>query len=184
MTRPVPLSLLDSRPTYEPDAVRPLREELIAVGFRELLTPEEVDAALTLPSGNPTTTLVVVNSVCGCAAGNARPGAALGLQHRVIPDRLLTVFAGMEKAAVQRVRDYLTGYPPSSPAMALFKGPQLVHILERRDIEQMSADDIALSLRGAFGQHCAKPGPSIPPEVFAGLEMVKYCGSKIPLYRG
>jgi putative YphP/YqiW family bacilliredoxin len=137
---------------YDPIMVQPMRAELTAVGFRELLTPEEVDGELRAESG---TLLVVVNSVCGCAAGSARPGVRLALQQGSRPDRLATVFAGMELDAVERARSYLVGYPPSSPQIALFKSGQLVHMLERQDIEGRTADAIAVELRGAFAEHCS-----------------------------
>ncbi|RMF92777.1 MAG: BrxA/BrxB family bacilliredoxin [Nitrospinota bacterium] len=164
---------------YDPEWVVPMREELTAVGFQELLTPEEVDAVLGQQSG---TTLVVINSICGCAAGNARPGVAMALQHTVIPDRLVTAFAGQEREAVQRVREYLAPYPPSSPCIALFKEGTLVKMIERKDIEGREATAIAQELKAAFAQYCSRPGPSIPPEEFAQLAFVPQCGSTIPSF--
>jgi putative YphP/YqiW family bacilliredoxin len=137
---------------YNPMMVQPMRDELVRIGFDELMTPEEVDRALTRDEG---TTLVVVNSVCGCAAGKARPGVTLALQHSVKPEWLVTVFAGMEIDATDRVRTYFEGYPPSSPQIALFKEGRLVHMLERKDIEGRGAQEIATDLRAAFDQHCA-----------------------------
>jgi bacilliredoxin len=138
-------------PLYDPQLVGPMREELTRLGFRELRTPEAVDAALP---GDRGTALVVVNSVCGCAAGRARPAAALALQHPRRPDRLLTVFAGQDAAATARARSSFTGYPPSSPQMALFKDGRLVFMLERKNIENRSAPDIAADLTAAFDRFC------------------------------
>lgn len=172
---------IQSQPTYDPFAVQPMRDELIAVGFAELLTPEDVDAALT---GHPDETVfVMVNSVCGCAAGSARPGASLALQHGVIPDHLCTVFAGQEKAALAHLRQtYLSQFPPSSPAMVLFKNGEVLFILHRYQIEGKSAEEIALALTAVFDQHCRRQGPSISPEQYAEIEHAIACGSKIPLY--
>lgn len=136
---------------YDPAMVQPMREELTQLGFVELLTPAQVDAAVSRQDG---TTLIVVNSVCGCAAGSARPGVRLALQDGPRPDYLLTVFAGMELDAVERVRAHFAGYPPSSPQIALFKDGQLVHIMERQNIEGRTAEQIADELRAAFGKYC------------------------------
>jgi putative YphP/YqiW family bacilliredoxin len=138
---------------YDPRMVQPMREELTRVGFEELHTPAEVDAALTGPAG---TVLVVVNSVCGCAAGRARPGVLAALNHPARPERLATVFAGMDMEATQQVRSYFVGYGPSSPAIALFRDGRLVHMMERRDIEGRDAEQIAGVLRGAFDQYCVR----------------------------
>jgi bacilliredoxin len=137
---------------YSPDMVRPMRDELTNIGFEELLTPEEVDEALNSPG----TVLVVVNSVCGCAAGKARPGVRLASLHDVVPDRLTTVFAGMELEATERARSYFVGYPPSSPQIGLLKDGRLVFLMERHDIEGRDANDIAERLVGAFEEHCTK----------------------------
>ena len=131
--------------------VQPMREDLTRLGFAELKTPEDVDAALRDDQG---TLLVVVNSVCGCAAGKARPGVALALQSGTVPDRLATVFAGMELDATDRARTYFEGYPPSSPQIALFKNGRLLHMLERKDIEGREAGEIAADLTAAFERHC------------------------------
>ena len=136
---------------YSPMMVQPMREDLTRLGFKELVTPEEVDRELGSPAG---TLLVVVNSVCGCAAGMARPGVAQALGHSVVPDRLATVFAGMEIDATDRARSYFTGYRPSSPQIALFKDGQIVRMLERSDIEGRVAQDIAEDLKAAFDAHC------------------------------
>jgi putative YphP/YqiW family bacilliredoxin len=135
-----------------------MRQELTRLGFTETRTPEAVDAAVRDAEG---TTLVVVNSVCGCAARNARPAVALALRHALHPNHLATVFAGQDTAATERARGYFTGYPPSSPAIALVKDGKLAYILERHDIEGRSAADIALDLTAAFDQHCTSPA-SVP----------------------
>ncbi len=137
---------------YNPLLVQPMREELTRLGFEELLTPEAVDSVL---GTEHRPTLVVINSVCGCAAGMARPAVAKALQHTAIPDRLVTVFAGMELEAVDRVRSYLEGHAPSSPNIALFVDGKPAHVLERRHIEGRMADEIAAELVEAFDQHCA-----------------------------
>ena len=131
--------------------VAPMREELTSLGFEELRTAQSVDQAVTRPG----TTMVVVNSVCGCAAGKARPGVAMALNHDVKPDHLTTVFAGADVEATDRARGYFTGYPPSSPSVALLRDGQLVYIMERRQIEGQSADAIARQLMAAFDQYCA-----------------------------
>jgi len=164
-------------PAYDRQAVQPLRKELTQVGVRELLTPEDVDAVLSRREG---TVLLVVNSVCGCAAGGARPGVMQALQHRVIPDELATVFAGMEHEAVERARSYLTGYPPSSPSIALLKDGEVAMILERHEIERLSPEDIARELKAAFDRFCCRPGPSIPQEQFEKIVPQRICGSQIP----
>src|SRR6058998_4112530 len=138
-------------PMYDPQLVQPMREELTLIGFQELRTPDEVDAAL---GATKDTTLVVVNSVCGCAARNARPAARLALQYPKRPERLLTAFAGQDAEATARVRSYFTGYPPSSPQIALFKDGKLVFMLERRNIEGRNARDIAADLMAAFERFC------------------------------
>lgn len=137
---------------YDPVMVQPMRDELTQIGFHEMRSPEEVDKVLSVPDG---TLLVVVNSVCGCAAGSARPGVRLALVDGSKPDRLATVFAGMELDAVERARSYFVGYPPSSPQIGLFKNGQLVHMLERQDIEGRSAEEVADELQAAFDEHCA-----------------------------
>src|SRR5438093_9255736 len=127
-------------PMYDPEMVRPMREELTRLGFEELRTPAEVDALLTTERA---TTLVVVNSVCGCAARNARPAATLALEHSARPAKLYTVFAGQDTEATERARSYFTGYGPSSPSMALFRDGRLVYMLERRNIEGRGTHDVA-----------------------------------------
>ena len=138
-------------PLYDPRLVQPMREELTRLGFQELRTPADVDGALRAAEDS---TLVVVNSVCGCAARNARPAAAVALQHARRPSRLLTVFAGQDADATERARSYFTGYPPSSPQMALFQDGKLVFMLERKNIEGRAAQDIAADLTAAFDTYC------------------------------
>lgn len=139
---------------YSPLMIRPMREELVGAGFEELMTPEQVDAFLGERSG---TALLVVNSVCGCAAGMARPGVRLALQQGPRPDRLGTVFAGQELEATARARAHFADIPPSSPSMALFKDGELVWFLPRHRIEGRDALDVAADLRAAFAEHCAVP---------------------------
>lgn len=136
---------------YMKDMVQPMRDDLTRVGVEELRTPEEVSAALDDMKG---TTLIVVNSVCGCAAGQCRPGVAKALQHEVKPDRLFTVFAGQDKEATAKAREYFAPYPPSSPSIALMKDGQLVHFIQRHQIEDRSAEMIANDLIGAFEEYC------------------------------
>ena len=136
---------------YDPRFVQPMREELTQLGVTELKTAAEVDEALTKSAG---TVLVVVNSICGCAAGSARPGVGLALQHAKVPDKVVTVFAGQDVEATERARSYFTGYPPSSPSMALMKDGKLLHMIERQDIEGRSPEHIAKALVNAFESHC------------------------------
>jgi len=136
---------------YPLELVLPMTRDLTSFGFEALTTPAEVDQVLTREGG---TTLLVVNSVCGCAAANARPGAKLALENEKVPDRLATVFAGVDIEATVRAREHLVPYPPSSPAIALFKDGKLVHILERHHIEGRSADVIAANLKMAFDMYC------------------------------
>ena len=138
---------------YPEFMIAPMREELTRFGVRELRTAGEVDDALTQTPG---TVMVVVNSVCGCAAGKARPGVALALQHAAKPDLVATVFAGADVEATERVRGYFTGYPPSSPSIALFKDGKLVYMMERHQIENQDAHAIASQLTAAFDEHCPK----------------------------
>lgn len=136
---------------YDPTLVRPMREELTRLGVEELRSPEKVDEELDRSEGS---VMVVVNSVCGCAARNARPAVAHALDHDVVPDRSVTVFAGQDEEATARAREYFTGYRPSSPSIALLKDGELVHMLERHQIEGRSAEEIASDLTTAFDQHC------------------------------
>jgi putative YphP/YqiW family bacilliredoxin len=137
---------------YDERFVTPMRQELTRLGIEEMRTPADVDAKLKDADG---TTLVVVNSVCGCAARNARPAVAAALRSDVKPDHLTTVFAGQDTEATARARSYFTGYAPSSPQIGLLKNGKLVFMLERFQIEGRSADDIAKDLAGAFEKHCA-----------------------------
>src|SRR6476469_2577714 len=136
---------------YDERMVTPMREELTRLGVEEMRTADAVDAKLKDAQG---TTLVVVNSVCGCAARNARPAVAKAITHAHKPDALTTVFAGQDVDAVQRARSYFTGYPPSSPQIALLKDGELVYMLERHQIEGRTADDIAKDLTRAFDRYC------------------------------
>ena len=137
---------------YPEMMVAPMREDLTRIGFRELKTADDVDAILGDDSDG--TTLLVVNSVCGCAAGGARPGVYFSLQDEPKPERLTTVFAGQDLEATERAREYITGYPPSSPAVALFKDGQLAWFMERHDIEGRTPQQIAQELRNAYEEHC------------------------------
>lgn len=131
----------------------PMRDELTRLGVVELRTPEHVDSTLKKDG----TVMVVVNSVCGCAAGKARPGVALALQHGVTPDHVASVFAGVDNEATARARSYFTGYPPSSPSVALLKDGQLVYMMERHQIENQEAPAIAQELTAAFEKYCGQP---------------------------
>ena len=136
---------------YPAEMVLPMKEDLTNVGFEQLNDSESVDKFLTQESG---TLLVVVNSVCGCAAGNMRPGVKLSLQHSKKPQTLTTVFAGVDTDAVSQARKYFLPYPPSSPSIALFKDGKLVHFLERHHIEGGSAQMIAANLAAAYDAYC------------------------------
>jgi putative YphP/YqiW family bacilliredoxin len=138
---------------YDERFVTPMRQELTRLGVEELRTPEDVDAKLKDAKG---TTLVVVNSICGCAARMARPAVAMALDHDAKPDHLTTVFAGQDADATNRARGYFTGYPPSSPQIALMKDGQVVFMLERWQIEGRTADAIADDLVSAFDEHCRR----------------------------
>ncbi|WP_346881973.1 BrxA/BrxB family bacilliredoxin [uncultured Algibacter sp.] len=135
---------------YPAELVKPMREDLTKVGFEQLLTAQAVDAAIAKDG----TTLVVVNSVCGCAAANARPGASMSLQNEKRPENIVTVFAGVDKEAVDAARGHMVPFPPSSPSIALFKNGELVHMLERHHIEGRPAELIAENLVDAYNAHC------------------------------
>jgi len=137
---------------YSEILIKPMREDLTRIGIEETRSPEQVEEAINNTKG---TLLVVVNSVCGCAAGKARPGVALALQHAARPDRAVTVFAGADIEATAKAREHFAPYPPSSPQIGLFKGGRLVFMLERHQIENKFADQIADELTTAFNQHCA-----------------------------
>jgi putative YphP/YqiW family bacilliredoxin len=136
---------------YPTEFTIPMTKDLTDYGFEALSTPQAVDDVLTAKEG---TTLLVVNSVCGCAAANARPGAKMAVQQESRPDRMVTVFAGVDTDATARAREHLLPYPPSSPAIALFKDGKLVHFLERHHIEGRSAEIIAQNLQLAFDRYC------------------------------
>jgi putative YphP/YqiW family bacilliredoxin len=135
---------------YPEQMVKPMREDLVVAGFQELHTADDVTNALSKKG----TTLVVVNSVCGCAAANARPGAKMSLNNLRKPDQTVTVFAGVDKDAVNKAREFMIPFPPSSPCMALFKDGELVHMLERHHIEGRPAELIAENLKDAYNSHC------------------------------
>ena len=135
---------------YPQEIVQPMQEDLTSAGFTSLHTSEDVESAINKQG----TTLVVVNSVCGCAAANARPGAKQSLSNEKTPDHLVTVFAGVDKDAVTKAREFIVPFPPSSPSMALFKNGELVHMLERHHIEGRPAELISENLKDAFNEHC------------------------------
>jgi len=137
---------------YPEIMIRPMREDLTRLGVEELRTPEAVDETVKNSKG---TLMVVVNSICGCAAGKARPGVALALQHEVKPDKIATVLAGADIEATERARSYFTGFGPSSPSIAILKDGELVYMLERYQIEGRDATQIAGELTKAFDEHCA-----------------------------
>ncbi len=136
---------------YMREMIQPMRDELIRLGIKELRTPEEVVENFESAKG---TALVVVNSVCGCAAGQCRPGVALALKHETKPDHLFTVFAGQDKEATAKAREYFAPYPPSSPSIALMRDGELVYFIERHQIENRSAEQIAADLTAAFDKYC------------------------------
>jgi len=140
--------------TYPEHFVAPMREELTRLGFEELRTPDQVNAAVDRQG----TVMIVVNSVCGCAAGKARPAIAIALQHERRPDVIGTVFAGADVEATERARALMAPYPPSSPSVALMKDGKLVYMMQRRDIETSDARSIATQLRAAFDEHCGAAG--------------------------
>lgn len=139
---------------YSPMLVKPMREELTHAGVQELLTAQDVDAFMNDKNG---TAMLVVNSVCGCAAGMARPGVRLALQHDRRPDRIATVFAGQDLEATARARGYFPDIPPSSPSIAFFKDGELVHFIPRHRIESRTADAVADDLVAVFNEYCAVP---------------------------
>lgn len=142
---------------YSELLIKPMREDLTRVGVKETRTPEQVEDAVKNTAG---TLMIVVNSVCGCAAGKARPGVMMALQHDVRPDQAVTVFAGADIEATERARSYFKGYPPSSPSIGLLKNGELVFMMERWQIEGKGAAEIASELKAAFDQYCA-PQPAI-----------------------
>jgi putative YphP/YqiW family bacilliredoxin len=136
---------------YSELLIKPMREDLTRIGVEETRTPDQVEEAIKNTEG---TLMVVVNSVCGCAAGKARPGIAFALESDVKPDRSITVFAGADIEATAKAREHFAPYPPSSPQIALFKGGELVYMLERHQIENKFAEEIASELKAAFQKHC------------------------------
>ena len=137
---------------YPEVLIKPMRDELTQLGVQETRTPEQVDAAVKQPG----TVMVIVNSVCGCAAGKARPGIAMALKNQTLPDRVVTVFAGADIEATDHARGYFKGYPPSSPSVGLLRDGELVFLLQRHQIEGREAPQIASELTAAFDKHCAK----------------------------
>ena len=135
---------------YDPDMVQPMRKDVTELGFKELLTPADVEAAVAKPG----TTLIFVNSVCGCAAGGARPGLKLSMLSKKKPNQMVTVFAGMETAAVEKAREFFKPYRPSSPQIALMKDGKLVKMIQRQDIEGRGPEQVAKTLVEAFEQFC------------------------------
>ena len=140
-------------PMYDQNAVQPMRDELVAVGFAQLLTPNEVEEAIKV--NNNETVFVLINSVCGCAAGSARPGISLALQNDIIPDKLYTVFAGQERDAVDKTRELIGNVPPSSPSIAMFKNSELVHFMHRHEIEGQIPQFISDYWRKIFNEKCS-----------------------------
>lgn len=138
--------------SYMEDMVKPMREEMTSIGFKELKTAEEVEEAL---ENNKGTTVVFVNSVCGCAAGLARPAMAYSLKHKVTPDHLVTVFAGQDKEATAKAREYFTGYPPSSPSIAMLKDGKIQWMLGRDEIEGREPEALVEDLINAYDEYCA-----------------------------
>lgn len=146
---------------YDRNQVGWMEQELVDIGFDALISEAQVDKFLANKEGSA---LLLINSVCGCAAGNARPGAGLALQNELIPDRCATVFAGVAVEAVAKARDFISDIPPSSPSMALFKEGELVYFLPRSEIEGFSYEEVAQKLTAAFNEHCTKEGPMVPFE--------------------
>jgi putative YphP/YqiW family bacilliredoxin len=136
---------------YPEELVKPMKEDLTSVGFNELTSASEVEDVL---NSNEGTTFLVINSVCGCAAGNARPGVKMALDNEKLPDRMVTVFAGVDKEAVEKAREFTVPYPPSSPSMAMFKDGKLVHFIERHQIEGNDAQTIGTHLKKVFDHFC------------------------------
>lgn len=141
---------------YPEIMVVPMREELTRLGIAEARSADDVDRAVR---NQPGTTMVVVNSICGCAAGRMRPAVRMALENAVRPDKMVTVFAGQDREATDRARSYFTGYPPSSPSIAILRDGKLLYMMQRSDIENREASDIAQELKAVFNQFCAKPAP-------------------------
>jgi len=167
-------------PIYDPEAVQPMRDELIYVGFEEMNTPEKVDDILSTNSDE--TILLMINSVCGCGAGSARPGVTIALQNDKIPHRFVTSFAGNDRDAVDHLRSkYLSEFAPSSPSMAIFKNGELLFHMPRHEIQGQPPEAIAEVLINQFEKIDGKEGPSISKEAYYELTHATMCGSKIPL---
>ena len=164
---------MTQQPTYDSVTVQPMRDELTSVGCKELLTPEDVDKALGRHDDK--TVLVVINSVCGCSAGSARPGVMVALQNGSIPDELYTLFGGMEKDAIDRYRNkYLANHQTSSPHIALFRNGEPLSIFKRSDIDGHPAESIASELVTIFNKECNNTGPSISKKDFENITQGKY----------
>lgn len=167
-------------PIYDSAIVQPMRDEIIAAGFEEVRTPQMVEDVLS--KKNDESVLVFINSVCGCAAGSARPGVIQALQNKIIPDRLITLFAGMERDAIDHLRDnYLGAYPPSSPSMAIVINGEVKFMMPRYDIESRSPEEVAEILTEQFDALCRRQGPSIPKEAYEKIKFEKACGSSARL---
>jgi len=161
---------------YDRDAVRPLWECLRDIGFECVTSPEAVSVAL----GRPGLTLLFINSVCGCAARSARPGVGLALRHERIPDYMVTVFAGVDREAVEEARSRMPGVPPSSPSVVLFRDGRLLEVISRAEIEMMTPVDLANRLIASFNRHGAnRPGPSVPQEKFDAVDFANVCSSSL-----
>ena len=163
-------------PIYDPEEVRPMWEILVDIGMTSLTTVAEVEEVV---NQKDKTVLCFVNSVCGCAAGSARPGLALALQNAKIPDELVTVFAGMDQEAVARIRDFMPSIAPSSPNVVIFKNGEPIYVMERQHIERMAPQEIASHLSSFFDEHCTGQGPSVPREVYDNLLEVDVCGCSL-----
>jgi putative YphP/YqiW family bacilliredoxin len=172
-------NVMSRPPMYDQNAVQHMRDELVAVGFTELLTAKEVEEAVQVSDDK--VVLVFINSVCGCAAGSARTAISLALQNEKIPDSIYTVFAGQERDAVDKARSLVKGYPPSSPSIAMFRNGELIYFMQRYDIEGKNANSIAAELVDTFNEICTAQGPSVSPEQYEKVVFAKSCGSKIPL---
>jgi putative YphP/YqiW family bacilliredoxin len=162
---------------YDRELVKPMWQELAQIGVTPLATPDEVDGALKDLKG---TAMVMINSVCGCAAGSARPGVAIALQNKKIPDTLYTVFAGVDTEATERARGYIVDMPPSSPSVAILKDGAVAFMLHRSDIEGYTDEQIAKKLTAAFDKHCESEGPSVEWETVLNAFKARgqACGSE------
>lgn len=168
------------QPIYDSAQVQPMRDELTNAGFEEVRTPQMVEDVLS--KKNDESVLVFINSVCGCAAGSARPGVIQALQNKIIPDRFITLFAGMERDAIDYMREnYLSAYPPSSPSMAIVKNGEVKFMMPRHDIESRSPEEVAEILKEQFEALCSRQGPSISKEAYEKIVFEKACGSSARL---